>query len=433
MKKNQTEFKLLYRGVILLIGLLIMGCNEPQPASPTAVSLLDTPAPLPTSTPTPTPTVVDSPIPPTWTPEPTNIVVHLPITTGGDVPTRTATAVAFIPTKTPVPPSPTPAATKTPIPTATRYNSYIPNLPPTDDLGPSKLGLHVNRPNTPDIMEFVRQAQPAVIKAVADIGWMAEIKRVSPRTITIARIPVGNQDYGGNPEEAAQRMVADQLQEYLNNPFVDYWEGWNEPDPGLDRMGWYARFEAERVRQMAAHGLRSAIGGFSTGVPEMDEFALFLPAVEVAKQHQGILSLHEYSAPDITFLYGGALPGYEPHPDRGALIFRYRWYYEELLEPADLVIPLVISEAGIDGLVGPRPGPEGQGWQDFQTFSVEQGWGKDGPQAYINQMAWYDNGVRKDGYVIGFTLFTAGGAKRWKSYDLNPILPELTTYVISQQ
>jgi hypothetical protein len=214
---------------------------------------------------------------------------------------------------------------------------------------------------------------------------------------------------------------------------VDYWEGWNEPDPNLDNMPWFARFEQERVRLLAQHGLKAAIGGFPTGVPEMDEFALFLPAIETAKQYNAILTLHEYGAPDMTFLYGEPLPGYPAYPDRGALTFRYRWYYREFLEPMNLIIPLVISEAGIDGIIGNRPGPSGWGWADFQDYWVEQGWADNGVEAFIRQLAWYDNGVREDGYVIGFTVFTAGGFLHWEKYDINPILPEITNYVISQQ
>jgi hypothetical protein len=227
--------------------------------------------------------------------------------------------------------------------------------------------------------------------------------------------------------------VMSQLNQYPANPAVDYWEGWNEPNPGLGRMGWYARFEQERVRLMASYGFRSAVGGFSTGVPELNEFALFLPAIETVMQHNGILTLHEYGAPDLTYLYGAPLPGYPAYPDRGALKFRYRWYYRELLEPNDLVVPLVISEAGVDGVIGNRPGPSGTGWYDFQEYWIQQGWGRTGPEAFINQLAWYDNGVREDGYVIGFAIFTAGGIGHWLNYDINEILPQLTDYVVSQR
>ncbi len=340
---------------------------------------------------------------------------------------NTASATLIIPSRTL-----TASPTATPTATATRYVSVIGTLPPTDELGPSKLGLHVVRNNDPNILEFVRKAQPAVMKAVDDLGFLAEVKAVSPRTITIGRHSVGSQDYKGNPEEAAQEYVAEYLDIFRANPAVDYWEGWNEPDPNLTNMIWYSRFEQERVIQMAQHGFRVAIGGFPTGVPEMDEFQLFIPAIDVAIQHGGILSLHEYSAPDMAYLYGDPLPGFPAYPDRGSLTFRYRWYYREYLEPAGLEIPLVISEAGIDGIIGNHPGPAGLGWRDFQTYWETQGLGRTGVEAFINQLAWYDAGVRQDGYVIGFTVFTAGGFGYWENYNVNPILPEITDYAVSQ-
>lgn len=281
-------------------------------------------------------------------------------------------------------------------------------------------------------MEFVRRAQPAVIKGVDDFGFLAEVEQVSPHTIIIGRRNTPDQDYNGNPEEAARRFVQSQLREYQLNTAVDFWEGWNEPDPGLDRMAWYARFEQERVRELARYGFRAAIGGFPTGVPEVDEFALFIPAIETAMEYGGILTLHEYSAPIMTQGFGSALPGYPFHADRGSLTFRYRWYYEELLVPRGLLIPLVISEAGIDGILGNRPGPPGKGWADFQGYAVDHGWGRTGDEAFINQLAWYDTGTRQDDYVLGFTVFTAGPVAQWGPYDIGSILPQMADYVRSQ-
>ncbi len=374
-------------------------------------------------------------VPVTWTPPPN--ATHDTAANFGQLsppgPTLTPSITPIIPTKT-LRPTKTATPTPTPLPvTPTRYVSYIPDLPPSTDLGPSKLGLHVIRANDANIINFVKQGQPAVIKALDNFGYLPEIKAASPRTIVVGRINFEGQNYTGSPEDAARDFVNAQLEQYLINTAVDYWEGWNEPDPNLDNMPWYTRFEQERVRLLARHNLRAAIGGFSAGVPEMDEFALFLPAIETAKAYRGILSLHEYSAPDMTYLYGSPLPGYPAYPDRGALTFRYRWYYREFLEPLDLVIPLVISEAGIDGIIGNRPGPQGTGWSDFQSYWVEQGWASNGVDAFIRQLAWYDNGVREDGYVIGFAVFTAGGHGYYKLYDINSILPQLTNYVRSQR
>lgn len=374
---------------------------------------------------------VSAVVPATWTPGPSPTARENEV--WAPMVIMDATPVPTVPTSTPVPPSPTPTPLVTATPT--RYVSQIPyDLPPSEELGPSKMGLHVIQNNDPAIMAFVRQAQPAVMKAVGDFGFLEEVKKVSPRTITIGRFPASAQHIEGNPEEAARRFVAEQHNIYEQNPYVDYWEGWNEPDPNLDGMPWYARFEQERVREMARYGYRAAVGGFATGVPEMDEFALFLPAIRTALEHDGILSLHEYGAPTLDHLYGDPLPGYPSYPDRGSLAFRYRWYYRDILEPNGLTIPLVITEQGIDGIIGGRPGPNGLGWKDFQSYWVDLGiWGSNGVQAYINQLAWYDAGVRQDGFVIGFTIFTAGGGDRWKTYDVNDILPQLAGYAESQR
>lgn len=367
-------------------------------------------------------------VPPTYTAMPTPTTEHADENRPAAAPTNTPRATPVLPTRTAAP-----TATATGTATATRYVSEIPELPPSDDLGPSKLGLHVVRNNDPNIMEFVRRSQPAVMKAVDDFGFLAEVREASPRTITVGRHSITNQDYNGDPVETARDFVAEHMETYRANPAVDYWEGWNEPDPNHDNMIWYSRFEQERCLLMAENGFRCAIGGFSTGVPELDEFQLFLPAIDVAMKVGGVLTLHEYSAPDMFYLYGSPLPGYPAYPDRGSLTFRYRWFYREILEPAGMVIPLIITESGIDGIIGNRPGPQGFGWRDFQSYWEQQGLAETGRQAFIDQLAWYDAGVRQDGYVIGFTVFTAGGIDNWKKYDLNPILPELTEYVIGQR
>jgi hypothetical protein len=417
MVKNKRPLRPNLLLLILACLLALLGCQQemPIPTRLVAVVLDDTPTP-------------EVSLPPTWTPDASEIEVILPFVSQ-DHPTATPRNTPIIPTNTP---RPTNTPTLTPSPSPTIYRAAIPTVPATG-LGPSKLGLHVIHANDANIQEFVRRGQPAVIKAVDNFGYLAEVKQLSPRTTIVGRFDDPRHKYHLTPQEAARVFVMSQLDQYLANPAVEYWEGYNEPHPGLERMGWYARFEQERIRLMASYGFKTAIGGFSTGVPELDEFALFLPAVETVKQYQGILTLHEYGAPDLTYLYGDPLPGYPAYPDRGSLKFRYRWYYRELLEPNDLVVPLVISEAGVDGIIGNRPGPDGYGWRDFQDYWVAQGWGRTGPEAFINQLAWYDYGVRQDDYVIGFAVFTAGGIGHWLNYDINEILPQLTNYVVSQQ
>lgn len=408
------------RVLLILFGLSVIAflaalswrmlARHPEPVAPTPTATIEpsrTLSPAPTATPSATPSRTPTPAELAWR-------FYVPFA-GSQEPLGQPT------------PTPSPEPTREPSPTPT---PTVPWPPPLSEPSRSKLGLHVQWNNSPDIMEFVRRMLPAVIKALDDLGFVAEVKEVSPHTIVVARL-THPQPMEGDPEAMARAFVAANLPTYLQHPAVDYWEGYNEPDV-KGRMAWYARFEAERVRAMAEHGLRAAIGGFSAGVPEWEEFEAFLPAIRAAKEHGGILTLHEYDAPVMDRAMGAGLPGHPNHPDRGALALRYRWWYEEFLIPRDLVIPLVISEAGVDGLVGNRPGPpDAQGWRDFRGYWAEIGLGSDPLEAYLRQLDWYDRELQKDDYVIGWALFTVGAMNPdWESYDVTEYLRHIATRII---
>jgi hypothetical protein len=296
--------------------------------------------------------------------------------------------------------------------------------------GGSKIGLHVTRNNSPAIMDFVRIAQPAVVAAIGDVGWLTEVKKDSPNTVTIGRFAEIEQTFEGDPIDRAREFVAAHLERYLANPGVDYWLGWNEPViDQLGQMQWYAAFESERAIAMAEHGLRVAIGNFSAGTPEADEFALFVPAVAVAKDLGGILAVHEYSAPTMRKGVGDGIPGLESRGDSGSLTLRYRYWYEHFLRPNDLVVPLVISEAGVDGGVLGEHGRDLNGWRDFAGDSRLEG-AEFAPripgEGYLEQISWYDDELRRDSYVLGFAIFNVGDQDgRWASFDVTGVLPEL--------
>ena len=323
--------------------------------------------------------------------------------------------------------APVALATPRPKPTPT---PTIPWPAPLAAPGRSKLGIHVQWNCSHDIMKFIRLMKPILVKSAGDLGFLAETKEASPSTVTMARFTGHEQKQDGDPIQAARAFVNAHLEEYLKHPAVDYWEGYNEPDV-RGRMAWYAAFEVERVRLMAQYGLRAAVGGFSTGVPEWEDFEAFLPAIEAVREHGGILTLHEYDAPVMDRSVGAGLPGRPGLPDRGALVLRYRWWYEDFLKPRGLVVPLVISEAGIDGGIPNRPGPDGEGWQDFVGYWSEVGLGDDGIQTYLQQLAWYDEQLRQDDYVIGFAVFTAGAMNEdWRSFDITNILRHIATYIL---
>ncbi|MHB1354856.1 MAG: hypothetical protein ACYCZF_02645 [Anaerolineae bacterium] len=310
----------------------------------------------------------------------------------------------------------------------------LPPLTLVTPIGSSKVGLHVARNASPAVMMFIRATKPAVVVSMDDLDWLSEVKQISPNTITLGRFIEGDQSFVGDPVVRAREFVNDQSQRFLANPGVDYWLGWNEPTiDSVADMTWFAAFEAERTRAMAELGLRVAIGNFSTGVPEADEFEAFLPAVAAAKQYGGILALHEYSAPTLRDGLNAGIPGAEAINGAGALTLRYRYWYDHYLRTLDLVIPLVITELGIDGGVLAPVEVNRGGWRDFLDSSV---FGVPSPEAtasYLEQLSWYDDELRRDPYVIGFAIFNAGTPNgRWATFDITEILPQLAGLVNSK-
>ena len=89
---------------------------------------------------------------------------------------------------------------------------------------------------------------------------------------------------------------------------------------------------------------------------------------------------------------------------------RYRKLYRQYLIPADKVIPLAMTETGVD-VVAPV------GWKNH--FSEEE---------YFDQLMWYDRILLEDDYVLGATIF-ALEIPGWGSFDIAPIVDRLADYV----
>ena len=67
---------------------------------------------------------------------------------------------------------------------------------------------------------------------------------------------------------------------------------------------------------------------------------------------------------------------------------------------------------------------------------VKTGNPADSPEAtaaYLEQLSWYDDELRRDPYVIGFAIFNAGSpGGNWASFDITDILPQLAGLVNSK-
>ncbi len=370
-------------------------------------------------TPMPTPT-------PTRTPRPAAATVATPSPIASPAPAATATAspVAVTATATPGatrPPSPTPTPTATPFPPGP----------------PSKLGLFIGR-NDPRIFDLLSTGNVALIKTLEyDPNFVTDIKKLSPKTLLIARMDLPQLDLAGLSDPlATARAFADKLLPIATEPrrraAIDAWEAYNEPVAETpEHMARLAQFEAERTRLLAEQGIRSVIGNFSTGTPDLALWPHFRPALEAALRYGGYLGLHEYSAPTMQFGTPQDPLGWGTDPvQEGWLTLRYRKVYRGYLAPNGLVLPLAITEAGIDGAVANRPGPRAQGWMDFREYWDELGMGKDAAGNYMEQLAWYDACLQQDDYVQGAAIFAAAASPGFETYEiLDEVFPFLRQYL----
>lgn len=346
---------------------------------------------------------------PTPTPTPTRTATPWPTSTPTGTPTVRPAATAS-PTASP-PPTPTPTPAPTPFPPGQ----------------PSKLGVFIGY-NHPQLFDLLSTGNVAVVKTLEyDPTFVTDIKRLSPATLVVARYdPLPLPDLDNWDPAAAARQFVDLLLPIAAEPrrqaAIDAWESFNEPTPvSLDQMARLAEFEAERTRLLAAAGIRSCVGNFSTGQPDLALWPAFYPALQAAQAHRGYLGLHEYSAPEMWF--GAA--DHQNHPtgdegDEGWLTLRYRKVYRNFLQPAGLAVPLIITETGVDGQVSGRPGPPGKGWQDFAAYWVAEGLATTTAAGfYVEQLAWYDAEIALDDYVLGAAIYTLAGPGGWASFEIH--------------
>jgi hypothetical protein len=289
----------------------------------------------------------------------------------------------------------------------------VPSPPP----GKSKLSIHTGF-GGPYSMPFVRDAHPTVVKILDSFEYADNVKAASPGTRIVGRIYLPDQPMDGDPVARAGEWWDDCRNEILQHPDVDYWEGYNEP-PGLNNaqaMAWYSTFEETRVNILAQNNRKACIGNFGTGgiaLPEQDPsvWDAFAPAIDAAMQHGGILGLHEYGCPmGCTF---------DTATGEGLLCGRYRKLYRDYLIPSGRVIPLVITESGVDAVGNVSGCCNCWGWRTCYSW-----------QQYRDQLIWYDSILREDDYVIGMTIF-ALEIPGWDTFDLGEpeLMGWLTSYV----
>ncbi|MDY6876207.1 MAG: hypothetical protein SWK90_08420 [Chloroflexota bacterium] len=373
-----------------------------------------------------------------------------------------ATSLPATPTSTPQPVQPTQVTypTKTP-PTAipTYASSPAPTtqplpspLPPPVGNG-SKLGVHGIWSNR--ILDFTQTLADAgapfrIVKAVGDLGWLKDVKRISPETITVGRLAHDHEgaflvnDPGTDLDWYAAVLMEPILTKVQNDPSlrqaVDYWEVTNEPLGGGVPTDAYVRLARLTIKCLdiaEANDLKLAIFGFSAGTPEWVDLLNIVETGVFARAKSGghILTLHEGVFGDdpidmwwnVHFVDeggntttedtgvtapGGWIPGGPILDGAGALCLRYRFLYH-LLKERNEVVPLFVSEFYAGG-----------GYDPVNKAEV------------VARMQWYDGHLGTDDYVLGFAPFTLGPVPDWTHQDYEPFYEGedgLVSYMITMR
>jgi hypothetical protein len=379
---------------------------------------------------------------PTSTPGPAAIstaITQLTPTTQAALPSEPTSTVVATPTDSPAPTS-SPAPSPKP----------LPSLPaPPAGVG-SKVGVHGIWAN--GILAFTQTLVDAgapfkVVKAVDDVSWLKDIKRISPATVTVGRLTHAHEgaalvnDANTDLDWYAGVLMEPILAKVQEDPSlrqaVDYWELTNEPLGGGVPPDAYARLAQLTIRCLElaeANGLKLAIFGFNAGTPEWADLLAIVETGVFARAKAGghILTLHEgvfgddpvdkwwnahFVDPDgnpttedtgVT-APGGWIPGAPVLDGAGALCLRYRFLYR-LLEERDQVVPLFVSEFYAGG-----------GYDAANKADV------------VQRMHWYDVQLVADDYVLGFAPFTLGPVPDWQHQDYEAFYvgeDGLVTYMI---
>jgi len=346
--------------------------------------------------------------------------------------TKTAQPTQAPATATPTPKAPTatqPPPTETPIPSPSPLRPQIGER--------SKLGVHGIWSN--NILDFTQtlvdnEVPFPIVKAVDDLGWLKEVRRISPETITVGRLTHEHEgaDLVNDPDTDldwyATVLMEPILTKVENDPtlmeVVDYWELTNEPLGGGAPPDAYARLAQVTIKCIdiaEANNLKLALFGFSAGTPEWTDMVAIAETGVFARAKAGghILALHEgvfgddpidkwWNVHNVdsdgnpttqqtgTTAPGGWIPGGPVLEGAGALCLRYRFIYY-LLEQRDEVVPLFVSEFYSGGSYDPSAKAD-----------------------VVARMRWYDDQIESDSYVLGFAPFTLGPTQAWTSQDYEP-------------
>ncbi len=252
-----------------------------------------------------------------------------------------------------------------------------------------KIGPHIEGGTS------IALGKPPVVKLVnVSAAYVRQVRTlVGPEPLIVVRWIETEQPLD-NPQVRAGQWMARRTSEMM--AMADYgrdrniaWESYNEI--GDSQAAAYCAFERERLAAMHSAGLRSVVGNWSVGTPDLPTWATYQPLLD-ALHDSDYLGLHEYWV-------DGA--------DIGNVWHCGRWQ----LVPALAGRPIVITECGRDRV-------EGRG---------AAGWRRTcGPQTFLNDLRQYDALLARYPNVVGACVYTMGQyASEWAPFDVGSIWPQI--------
>lgn len=247
----------------------------------------------------------------------------------------------------------------------------------------SKLGVYLVSLAGIDLPGYLAAAQPRLVVSMDhNVEAWRTAKAASPNTIVIGRYYVDERDqvFLDDPEARAEQFFSAMRPEAEKmRGLYDAWVGYHEsevltPDDALKLSRFYSRWGD----LMRAAGIASCAYSFAAGTPELNLWPYLLDGLRSCD----LLALNEYSAPTLDVWSSW-------------LCLRYRRVIDLL--PEDARRPIVITETGIDGGVGPANRPQ-EGWARFTDVA-----------GYVDTLNWYDNELLCDDYVLGAAVFAMNG------------------------
>ncbi len=223
---------------------------------------------------------------------------------------------------------------------------------------------------------------------------------------------------GGDPEGAG-RAFAERIINYdfqlakekgtNGRLLVDAWMSLNEPvrgpasfpdgNPDAETLARYDaldRFQAAFLERLRAEGLEGVAFNFAAGnFTRKNDIVQYFPRTLAAYTYLG---LHEYGWPNLM-----------PRADTSSSALTYRTVMEGIRERYGNRHKLIITEAGLARMYRYPNDPAGDvGWlYGGETISEDQYW---------QSLAWYNNQMLQDDYVMGASLYQVGHGGRWETF-----------------